>query len=256
MDDDARLKREQEYHDKYFAGGDREPTQKFYTVFGASTDLYEKLLIEHGGPGKTVLEYGCGEGKWSYAYFLAERGAQVIGIDISPVAIEIARQTGDVRGLSTNLTFRVMNAEALEFADGTFDLICGSAILHHLDLDRSYSELARVLKPGGIAVFSEPLGHNPAINFYRNRTPEFRTPDEHPLRAADIALANRYFGKIEWQSFYLIALFGVPFRGMRWYPVLRNALSAADRALFRLIPFLRRYAWIGIIALSEPRKKS
>ncbi len=250
---DSRVKREREYHDRYFAEGNREPTQKFYHVFGASTEHYERQLTELGGTGKRALEYGCGDGQWSYAYFLAERGADVTGIDISDVAIQLAQKEADRRGLR-KAKFQMMNAEQMEFADSSFDLICGSAILHHLDLERSYAELARVLTPDGAAVFSEPLGHNPAINWYRHRTPELRTPDEHPLRMGDVRLAQEYFGRVEMKSFYLLSLMGVPFRNATWFPRLRSFLNRADRVLFRLVPFIARYAWIGILVLKEPRK--
>jgi ubiquinone/menaquinone biosynthesis C-methylase UbiE len=83
-----------------------------------------------------------------------------------------------MRGV-VNAQFDVMNAEELEFEDAAFDVIFGSGIIHHLDVPRAYSELARVLAPGGSAVFVEPLGHNPLIRVFRNRTPELRTPDEH-----------------------------------------------------------------------------
>ena len=89
--------------------------------------------------------------------------------------------------------------EALEAIDrdDSFDLVCGSGILHHLDLPAAMRELARVLRPSGRAVFMEPLGHNPAINAFRNRTPELRTPDEHPLLGKDLKLCRRYFGSVE-----------------------------------------------------------
>jgi hypothetical protein len=48
------------------------------------------------------------------------------------------------------------------------------------DLSLACSEIARVLRPGGPAIFVEPLGHNPLINAYRKRTPALRTVDEHP----------------------------------------------------------------------------
>ena len=103
----------------------------------------------------------------SHAHFMATNGAaRVVGIDISDVAIEKARGASRAAGIE-NAEYRRMNAEFLEFDDNSFDLICGTAILHHLDLTRAYSELARVLKPGGLAVFMEPLGHNPLINVYR-----------------------------------------------------------------------------------------
>src|SRR3546814_1101008 len=78
-----------------------------------------------------------------------------------------------------------MNAEAMTFPDDSFDLVFGSGIIHHLDIDRAFGEIARVLRPGGRAVFIEPLGLNPAIELYRRFTPSARTPDEHPLLRRD-----------------------------------------------------------------------
>jgi SAM-dependent methyltransferase len=201
-----------------------------------------------------VLEYGCGDGKSSYVFELAARGAQVIGIDLSYVAMRMAEAEGKRRSLS-GLEFHVMNAEDLEFPDGTFDLICGSAILHHLDLRRSFGELARTLNPSGIAVFGEPLGHNVFINLYRMRTPGLRTPDEHPMRMEDMGLAQQYFEQVEFRAFYLLPLFAVPLRHLRFYPRLRSLLSAADDALFSRAPFLKRYAWYSVLVLSRPRAR-
>src|SRR3546814_19128134 len=90
---------------------------------------------------------------------------------------DLATETG------LHATFSVDNAEQTSFPDASFDRIGGSGILHHLDLDRAYAEIARLLKPGGRAVFLEPLGHNPLLTAYRDRTPRMRTEDKnHPLR--------------------------------------------------------------------------
>src|SRR5438270_352918 len=83
-------------------------------------------------------------------------------IAMAPVAMEIARQQAEREGLA--IDFAVMDAEHTTFPDASFDLIVGSGILHHLDLDRTYTEIARLLAPGGRAVFVEPLGHNALIN--------------------------------------------------------------------------------------------
>src|SRR3546814_2369311 len=102
------------------------------------------------------------------------------GIDISDVAIEKGRERARQKGF-TNVRLEAMNAEAMTFPDDSFDLVFGSGIIHHLDIDRAFGEIARVLRPGGRAVFIEPLGLNPAIGLYRRFTPSARTPDEHPL---------------------------------------------------------------------------
>src|SRR3546814_9362268 len=87
-----------------------------------------------------------------------------------------------------------MNAEAMTFPDDSFDLVFGSGIIHHLDIDRAFGEIARVLRPGGRAVFIEPLGLNPAIELYRRFTPSARTPAEHPLLRRDFRRFDAAFG--------------------------------------------------------------
>ena len=128
--EEARLEREREYHDHAFATGVRASAKRFYSVAGALYRWYEASSPLHAD-GAQALEYGCGPG--SRAFFLAAHGAHVTGIDISPVAIEQATAHGQAEGLEDRLEFRVMNAEALDSPDASYDLVCGSGILHHLD---------------------------------------------------------------------------------------------------------------------------
>lgn len=244
---DARLERERAFHDRAFAEDVRARTKRFYAVAPAMYRWYEATLDSHAA-GARALEYGCGPG--SRAFHLARRGAHVVGIDISPVAIEQATERGRAEGLSDRLEFRVMDAERLEFDDGSFDLVCGSGILHHLELDRAYAQVARVMSPGGIGVFTEPLGHNPAINAFRNRTPELRTPDEHPLLMADIDLARRYFSDVDTTYFTLAPIAAIPLRRRSRFDATVHALEAVDRALFAAVPPLRRHAWMVGITLA------
>ena len=83
-------------------------------------------------PGASVLDYGCGAGARACA--LALRGARVCGIDISPVAIGMARDAVRREGLAGNAAFAVMDAEALDLPARSFGLVCGTSILHHLDV--------------------------------------------------------------------------------------------------------------------------
>jgi hypothetical protein len=114
--------------------------------------------------------------------------------------------------------------------------------------------MARVLRPGGTAVFLEPLGHNPIINLYRRITPAVRTPDEHPLLMKDLKVAAQYFNKVEAQFFNLTTFLAVPFRKWSVFKPLVGALDLCDRALFTVVPFAKRYAWQMVLKLSEPRK--
>jgi SAM-dependent methyltransferase len=245
----TRLERERDFHNATFADQSRSTASKFYEVERAPMDRYAELLAAAGGRGKRVLEYGCGPG--SQAFFLARQGAEVTGIDISDVAIAQASERAQAEGVAERCEFTVANAEETPFDDGRFDLVCGTAILHHLDLAAAYAEVARLIKPDGQAAFVEPLGHNPAINAYRDRTPELRTPDEHPLLAADLELTREYFGTVELTYFNLLTLLAVPLRRTRGFDPAVRALQAVDRALFRL-PAARKHAWMVLISLSRP----
>ena len=247
----ARQAREREFHNRAFAGDVRQPASKFYAVGRRARECYYSSLIAHGS-GCRVLEYGCGPG--SFAFELARHGAAVTGIDISDVAIAQARASAAAERL--DVAFAVMDAERLTMAPGSFDLVCGRAILHHLDLDRAAAELSRVLRPGGRAIFWEPFGHNPVINLYRRATPEMRTVDEHPLVAADLEIFRRYFGKVEVRFFTLAPLLAVPFRSWPGFQALNTLLEAVDRIAFRAIPALGRYAWQGVLVLSDPIRQA
>ena len=99
----------------------------------------------------------------------------------------------------------------------------------------------------------EPLAYNPAINLYRRLTPHLRTPDEHPLRLADLELAKTYFGAVEVRYFALTTLAAIPLRGRPGFLPLLFGLERLDRILFRSAHWLRRYAWHVVIVLSRPK---
>jgi SAM-dependent methyltransferase len=248
MDTELRLARERAFHDQAFSEQTRAPVRRFYSVNGALRRWYEHTLSQRAA-GADALEYGCGPG--SAAFELAAQGARVTGIDLSPVAIELAARTVQERDLDAR--FEVMDAEHLRFDDDAFDLVCGSGILHHLDLQRAYAELARVLRPDGVAVFIEPLGHNPAINWYRARTPALRTVDEHPLLMRDLVQAREHFGVVETRFFTLTSLAAVPLRNRAAFPRIVDALDGVDRTLFAALPPTRRWAWMVGMLMRAPR---
>jgi ubiquinone/menaquinone biosynthesis C-methylase UbiE len=243
---EERLKREAEFHDHRYADDTSASRDPFYEVARRAFDRYKEQVLE-APSGLRVLEYGCGPG--SQAYDLARAGAQVDGIDISPVAIGMARRAAAARGLADRCTFNVMNAEAMTFPDATFDRIVGSGILHHLDLDKSFREIRRTLKPGGRAIFLEPLGHNPAINWYRRRTPGMRTPDEHPLVQKDLEAAARQFSLVSPEFFHLLVLVLVPLRRSSFFQVAHRLLGMVDDVLLSPRSPLRWTAWIVVLTM-------
>jgi len=247
---ETKQERERAFHDVAFAESTRASVGGFYTITGSSRRAFRDCLAGEGLTGKRILEYGSGAA--AEAFFLAHEGAQVVGIDISPVAVEQGRERAAREGLEDRIEFRVMDAEHLEFADQTFDIVCGSAILHHLDISLAYREIARVLRPGGAAVFVEPLGHNPVINAYRRRTPALRTEDEHPLLMRDLEQAREYFRDVDTSFFHLSSLAAIPFRERSWFPTLLSGLESLDQRLFRIAPSVQKHAWMAVIRMAKP----
>ncbi len=105
--------------------------------------LVEPLLDAAGvGPDTRVLDVASGPGY--AAGEAAARGARVVGVDVAAAMVALARER------HPDVDFRQGDAQALAFADGSFDAVVGNFALHHLgDPERAAGEFARVLAPGG-----------------------------------------------------------------------------------------------------------
>ncbi len=207
--------------------------------------------------GKTVVELGAGLGEAS-AWF-AMRGARVIATDVSGGMLTVARQVAARH--STTITAVQMDGASLALANASVDVVYGANVLHHVDQARCIQEVHRVLRPGGVAAFWDPLRYNPAINVYRRMATAVRTEDEHPLGVADLRLLRRTFGSVNARFFWLAALgvFVWFFLGRRIHPnaerywkkiitdyksiaPLHRVLATLDLILLR-IPGVRWWAW-------------
>jgi ubiquinone/menaquinone biosynthesis C-methylase UbiE len=222
---EARLQREAQFHDTKYSGGDSYPSH--YAV-GPTQYVYTQMRDALGDlNGKHVLEVGCGEG-W-ITRDLAQRGAIVSAFDISPQAAENTRKILAADNLLERCTVGVMPAEKLSYADNSFDIAIGFAIIHHLDLGKALAELHRVLKPGGVGYFAEPLATNPLIAVYRRLTPQYRTPDERPLVLRELPQLLSPFSAYEHREFYLTALGAIALTylpgGARLFPSLSGGLG-------------------------------
>jgi SAM-dependent methyltransferase len=243
---DDRLLRERDFHNERFGAIEARTEDAFYFAARAAVAAYWQL-VRQATAGKDVLEYGCSNGQSSIG--LAASAKHITGIDISDVAIAQANAEAARKSI-TNVSFKVDNAEKMEFPPASFDVVFGSGILHHLNLEEALKEVRCVLRPSGRAIFFEPLGHNPAINSYRSRTPEARTVDEHPLLKSDFDIVRRHFSRCDLQFFGLSTLASIPFRTKAAGRVIRALGEHVDNLLLKF-PGLKWQAWIVVMVL-EP----
>lgn len=266
---DARKTVEKEFHDRLRDGafGQRWSPEletvirgnplwsnmKYYSVERKSRQLVLDWF-SNNCKGKRVLDYCCGNGDDSF--IIAKDGAsEVIGIDLSDISILNCKERSITEGVKHKTSFYVMDAEALSFDDDYFDVITEYGVLHHLDLRKAYSEIARVLKPDGECICVETLGHNPIIHLYRKLTPTLRTEweVEHILRRKDIELAGKFFHKVKILGlFHLFTLAAVPFRNSTVFEPLLSFLEGVDELILRC-PFVKWQAWQVVFTLSAPK---
>ena len=247
MDQAERWARERDFHNQRFEDDTEREVRvgKFYSAIDYGFALYrERVMTE--SRGRRLLEYGCGNA--SLGFDVAPVAKEVIGIDISDVAIQQAQRIAGLKQLE-NVRFVVDNAESMRQPDKSVDVLAGSGIVHHLDIPRAMQEVRRVLRDGGVAIFTEPMGHNPIVNWYRNRTPEIRTADEHPLLVKDIKQMGRGFAKTKVTYFGFIApILGFVAPKTDPNSRLTKFVWAIDRVICR-IPGLNRFAWFSLIEL-------
>jgi 2-polyprenyl-3-methyl-5-hydroxy-6-metoxy-1,4-benzoquinol methylase len=105
-----------------------------------------------------ILDLGCGTGRLTVE--LAKLGYNAYGTDINPDFIEIARDKAQKMGVSAQVM--VAPSERLPFDDNFFDVCLAVSVLEHVaDWKKTVSEVARILKPGGIAYFDTTNALNP-----------------------------------------------------------------------------------------------
>lgn len=110
-----------------------------------------------------VLEVGCGLGTDGAQF--AKAGAVYTGVDLTEAAVDLARRRFDLFTLPGS--FRVADAEKLDFPNDSFDLVYSHGVLHHTpDTAAAIREIHRVLRPGGRAVVM--LYHRDSYNYCVN----------------------------------------------------------------------------------------
>ena len=163
---------------------------------GTMSPIFKAVLARVGvGPGKAVLDVGCGTGL--FCLLASRMGAEVAGIDASPGQIEVARER------LPNADLRQGEMDELPFDSGVYDLVsCCNALQYSTDTLQALREMIRVAKPGAtVSILTSgrtgPHGMRAffaGLSALREQKPEATPPPPRPLFADPDAL-GRYMAE-------------------------------------------------------------
>lgn len=243
-----RQRAEKEWHDhKFTHGGEGRGTKGIDRA-------YQRFWEAVGEPRNfSILDFGCGDGWLSIK--LAKQGNRAEGFDISTVLIERARQFARREGVEARASFQEMTAEELTYPDDTFDMVIGTSILHHVELEKTLKQIRRVMKADGRALFMEPLNVNPVLRLWRLLTPSRRSHDERAFTQDDLQCVRRVFPASRFHFFGLMAMFSAGLLlaapGSRTFGTLHAWLEDIDERLIGAFPSLGRFAAVAVLDMRK-----
>jgi SAM-dependent methyltransferase len=240
---DTRAERERQSYDE---GGVWDASHAWHARFphvfaSPNSARYERQFeeaIRSRVVGKTALELGCGDGLTSRK--VSELGAShVLGVDVSTDFIRKAN------ALTIPGRLEFLCADVLQNVSGTYDVVFGRSILHHIDYKHGLRAIYHDnLNAGGRMVFMEPLGSNPVIQLYHRVAGSAHTPDEKPFDRKELQWFLDTFPVVRIYPFNLLSLVA----GLGSHVVFESADNAllrmadvADEWLARQVPLLRPY---------------
>lgn len=200
--------------------------------------------------GKTVLDFGCGNG--ASVVVLVHKGARVIGMDISPELIELARRRVEMqcKGLPEP-ELMVGSAYETGLPDASVDVVLSNALLHHLDLPTVMKEIKRILKPTGRLIINEPVRFPRILQMGRKLFPKRGeiSEYEHPLTREEYSIITDWF-EMEYEKAFRLPLLSLAIRlGADGKNLM--GMYRFDGSLLAHFPFLRRFAGVRVAAFKQ-----
>jgi len=198
-----------------------------------------------GVQDKLVVDLGCGSGEELVP--LRQRGARVIGIDISPHLIAIADER--LRKYRLDAELRIGSAYETHLLDESVDVVFCMSLLHHLQLDRVKKEIRRILKPQGLFIVKEPIRFSWTMKQLRRLFPprEDVSEFEYPLNSKQVDALLEGFQVLASRSFR------TPFvpllTRMIKAPHLRKRICSRDAWVLRHFPAVAHFATVRVMAL-------
>jgi ubiquinone/menaquinone biosynthesis C-methylase UbiE len=202
-----------------------------------------------------ILEIGCGCGEDSI--ILSGENNEVCAIDSDEQRVAAARQSIRTAGKAAQISVYQMDAGSLEFADNSFDLIYANSFLLWVDREAVLNECRRVVRPGGTMLFvHESMKGNPISNVYRlagfRKKRELLVDRPRPKELVGLGVQCSNFRA---QYFYLFSplLYPLIQRFPAAWPLQRLCFifQKIDAYLLSRLPWLDRFAWIGVLQYTK-----
>jgi SAM-dependent methyltransferase len=219
-------------------------------AFYSRTTLWRLAGALEAGPGRTVADLGCGHGRPSL-WVARQTGANLVGIDLSPVGIELARCRAAELGLTEQARFQVGDITATGLADASCDAAMSLDVLPFVpDKGAAVCEVARILRPGGRFAFTiwEHLGGSAAAD--ADRAALAGTFRAHPL--VESAHVD-YRGLLE-DAGFAVEIYEEPPGWRRQQRALAEGIIAAEQEVTREMgPHYPAMARVFVAALPTAR---
>jgi ubiquinone/menaquinone biosynthesis C-methylase UbiE len=237
-------RRESEYFNSFIASeGDFDP----FKPRGRQTLANRFTAMVNPSAPINLLDIGCGTGNSRQIY--ESHLAKYTGVDLSTEALARARQR------FPSDTYMQADACNLPYEDNTFDGVCFSSVLHHIeDYGSAVREAARVVKPGGFVFAFDPNLLNPQMALFRcPRSPLYTqngvSPNERPLLPSALC---RAFQLAELQNIQQRCQSYIPYRLVA--PKLLNAFIGVQNFADMLLEFSQLGRIFGLFVVTCGRK--
>lgn len=212
--------------------------------YSDNKQAFHELILRNGGwAGKHVLDYACGSGMWAI-YFALTGARRVTGFDLAESGVRRGHVLANRQNVGDRVQLVVGDATRLPFPDDHFEIVIGTAVIHHvIKYPNVFEELHRVMQPGAKAYFLEGLADFPLFRLWWRLKGEVPQGDV-PIFRRELKGKGRIFRSVEvigdtlvgsTKTFIWKKRMGAVRRG------LLRATQALDNGLFTVCPPLRRW---------------
>ncbi len=189
-------------------------------------------------------------GTCNESVILAKQSWNTFNFDLSWESVKVGKVRAKANNVVEKVKTQVASVYEIPIKSETFNAVYGNAVLHHFDLKTAFTEINRVVKKKGVAIFSEPYSGSKILRRIRMMIPLAKAPcseDENPLCDKDIETIVKFFPHHEIQKFDMLGRVGMITKNK----FLLIPIYHLDRFLLKYFKFLRPYAGSVVLILRK-----